>query len=390
VAPLALGAVLNPINSTMIATALVPIANSLQVSVGATGWLIVALYLISAVAQPSLGHLADRFGPRRVLLISLLFVAAAGVLGWLATTLTSLIVVRVILGIGTSGAYPAAMRIFRLRAAQLGSRPPRAAMGVLSLAALSTTAVGPFLGGILTGWFGWHSIFAINIPLAVLTAALVFLWTPRDEQTSLAAERQRLPLHNIPLLVTYLRAAAVSMIIMCVYYGFAQWLQSSVGLSSATAGLVTLPLSILAAASSFTGVRSKTLRTPFLMGICCALIGCVCLVFVDKTTPVWLLAVAIMFFGVPMGAFSTATQASIFIQSPAEAIGAAAGLQRTFQYIGASLGAALLAFMYGQHATDFGLHRLAVVLGACSAALLIATVFDRTIPRLAATPAVST
>jgi hypothetical protein len=36
----------------------------------------------------------------------------------------------------------------------------RVAMGVLSLAALSTTAVGPFLGGVLTGAFGWHSIFA--------------------------------------------------------------------------------------------------------------------------------------------------------------------------------------------------------------------------------------
>jgi hypothetical protein len=42
-----------------------------------------------------------------------------------------------------------------------------------------------------------------------------------------------------------------------------------------------------------------------------------------------------MFFGLPQGTFSTATQAAIYIQAPAEQIGAAAGLQLTAQYIGA-------------------------------------------------------
>jgi len=47
--------------------------------------------------------------------------------------------------------------------------------------------------------------------------------------------------HNRPLAMTYLRAAAISIIVFSVYYGFAQWLQSAVGYSSAGAGLVTLP-----------------------------------------------------------------------------------------------------------------------------------------------------
>ena len=116
VAPLALGAILNPINSTMISTALVPISSSLHTSVADTNWLIVGLYMTCAVAQPSMGRFADLFGPRRIFLISLAFVAAAGVFGWLASSLTALVVVRVLLGIGTSAAYPAAMRIFRLAA----------------------------------------------------------------------------------------------------------------------------------------------------------------------------------------------------------------------------------------------------------------------------------
>jgi MFS family permease len=65
VAPLALGSTLNPINSTMIATALVPIATSFHASVADAGWLIAGLYLASAIAQPTMGRLADLFGARR-------------------------------------------------------------------------------------------------------------------------------------------------------------------------------------------------------------------------------------------------------------------------------------------------------------------------------------
>src|SRR5262249_7656306 len=81
----------------------------------------------------------------------------------------------------------------------------------------------------------------------------------------------RMLARNRPLAVTYLRAGAVSMIVFTVYYGFAQWLQSAVGFSSAKAGFVTLPMSAVAAASSLTGVRTKGLRAPFLVSIGSAL-----------------------------------------------------------------------------------------------------------------------
>ena len=50
VTPLALGSTLNPINSTMISTALVPIANDYHASVAETGWLIAGLYLVNRPA----------------------------------------------------------------------------------------------------------------------------------------------------------------------------------------------------------------------------------------------------------------------------------------------------------------------------------------------------
>src|ERR1700722_16314332 len=144
----------------------------------------------------------------------------------------------------------------------------------------------------------------------------------------------------------------------CVFYGFAQWVESAVGLSTSMAVPVTLPMSIIGTISSLTGVHSNGLRAPFLVSIGAQLVGCIALYFVDSHTSIWLIAGAVMFFGIPTGTFSTASQTAIYILTPAEEIGAAAGLQRTAGYIGAIAAASLLAFVYGQHASDHGLHTL--------------------------------
>src|SRR5258708_23333120 len=145
----------------MISTALVAIAKDYHASVAQTGWLIAGLYLTSAIAQPTMGRLADLFGPRRVYVFSLCVVALAGIAGAMAPSLGTLIVVRVLLGIGTSGAYPSAMCIFRTQAERIGAAPPRLAMGFMSYAVTSTTTIWPVLGGVLTRYFGWHSSFPV-------------------------------------------------------------------------------------------------------------------------------------------------------------------------------------------------------------------------------------
>src|ERR1700761_1588394 len=87
VTPLGLGSTLNPVNSTMISTALVPIAGDFHATVAQSGWLIAGLYLASAVAQQTMGRLADLFGPRRVYLVALLLVAVSGLIGEFAPSL---------------------------------------------------------------------------------------------------------------------------------------------------------------------------------------------------------------------------------------------------------------------------------------------------------------
>lgn len=439
VAPLALGSTLNPINSTMIATALVPIATSLHVGAAEAGWLIAGLYLACSIAQPTLGRLADLFGPRRVFLSALAFVALAGVIGTLATSLAWLVVARVILGVGTSGAYPAAMRIFRMRADSIGARPPRIALSFLSLSAIGSMAVGPLLGGVLTGVFGWHAIFTVNVPLSLIAAILVVLWTPKDPPATIgvgAALREidvpgillfgatlfslmtflmraadpawwvlaisiafggalvlysrkhdcpffdvRMLARNVPLVVTYVRVVVISTTIYCVLYGFSQWLESAHGYSSAQAGLIMLPMALAAACASFVSGRTKGIFAPIVASLAIMVAACAALGAVTFVTSVWVITLAAVLFGFAQGAYSTTIQATVFIQAPASEIGTASGLQRTFLYLGAIFAASILGFIFGTRATNAGFFDVTIVMGTLAAALFIFTLFDRTLPR---------
>ena len=109
VTPLFMGSALNPINSSVIATALVSIAAAMHISVGRTSILISSLYLTSAIAQPAAGRLSEEFGPRRVFLAGIAVVLAGGLLGGLAQDMPTLIASRVLIGLGTSAGYPSAM-----------------------------------------------------------------------------------------------------------------------------------------------------------------------------------------------------------------------------------------------------------------------------------------
>jgi sugar phosphate permease len=61
--------------------------------------------------------------------------------------------------------------------------------------------------------------------------------------------------------------------------------------------------------------------------------------------------------------------------------GAAAGLLRTFMYLGAIASASLISLCYGRQATDGGLHRLALLLTVAGLGLLVATIADRRLAR---------
>ena len=141
VAPLVMGSALNPVDGSVIATALVPIATALHVPVGRTSILVSSLYLACAIAQPTAGKLAEEFGPRRVFLAGIVVVLLGGLVGGLGNSLAVLVVARVLISIGTSCGYPSAMVIIRRRSHQAGlTEPPGSVLGSLAIAGSATVA----------------------------------------------------------------------------------------------------------------------------------------------------------------------------------------------------------------------------------------------------------
>ncbi|HTU06951.1 MAG TPA: hypothetical protein VMG13_15465, partial [Trebonia sp.] len=99
------------------------------------------------------------------------------------------------------------------------------------------------------------------------------------------------------------------------------------------------------------------------------------------TSPVWLLVVVSVVFGVANGLNIVTNQAAMYAQAPPDATGTAAGLLRTFMYLGAIVSASLISLSYGRAATDAGLHRLGLLLAVAAVALLVATASDRGLSR---------
>ena len=446
VTPLLLGSALNPVNSSVIATALVPIATSLRVSVGRTAILVSVLYLATSIAQPTAGKLSEELGPRRVFLTGIVTVLAGGVVGGLAQNLAGLVVARVLIGVGTSAGYPSAMLLVRRRSDQAGlDEPPGSVLGALVVAGMVTAAIGLPIGGVLVQVWGWRTTFWINVPVTLITLAMAFAWIPRDPRaatrrtvrevsaridvagiaafgTTMAALlvfllslphpdlaalavavvastalvtwelRARRPFFDVRLLAanraltrTYLRFAVTLLCIYTVFYGVTQWMEASRGLSSMSAGLVLLPMSVLSGLIAQLVAQRNLLRTPLILAAACIVAGAAGTLLVTAHTPVaWIVAITLV-FGVTMGTGISANQTALYAQVPAADIGTASGLLRSFGYIGSIASSAIIAIVFRTHVSDHGLHVLAIIMIAVGAVALLLTLADRQLMSSAST-----
>ena len=189
-APLLLASSLNPINSSMLATGLTDIASEFEVTPGAAASLVSVLYLCSAVAQPAVGRLGTVFGQRRVFLVGLAVVMLGGLVGTLAPSFAWLLASRALIGVGTSAAFPTSMALVRVRADRAGIGAPTRVIGLLAIAAQVSLVVGLPLGGLLTSLLGWRSLFAVNVPLALVGFVAVALWIERDRPVERRTTRE--------------------------------------------------------------------------------------------------------------------------------------------------------------------------------------------------------
>lgn len=397
IAGLSVGTALNPLNSSMIAVALVVLRADFGLDVAAVTWIITSFYLASAAGQPVMGRLADRFGPRRMFLLGMTLVTVTCALAPLAPNFALLCVARAVMALGTAAAYPSAV-VMVGEIAQRAGVDSAPALGRIQMMNTSAAAVGPVLGGLLVSFVGWEGLFLVNVPLAFTALLIVRSAAPADS----AAERGSLPEllrdsdipgiltfttalllimmaalnaapgyrwwmlaagtvvavlfawrelrfrrpfldlrllgRNRPLMLLYLLFVLFSSVYYFVFFGLPQLLQEAGGYDPAVVGLLMLPLAAASVIATPVAVRAMGrfgVRRVLIAGVCLLTVvaGSMWLLAGNLAAPLVVVLTALM--GVPYGTVGIASNQGMFRSIEREQRGVAAGIYQTCRYVGA-------------------------------------------------------
>jgi EmrB/QacA subfamily drug resistance transporter len=149
----------------VINSALPRVAGDLHGSISGVTWIIDAYTLALAATVLTTGSLADRFGRRRTFVLGLAVFTISSVVCALSTSIEQLDAARAVQGIGAAAMFSTSLAL-------LATAYPDWAARAKALAAYGATigasfAVGPLVGGAMTSWFGWRSVFWLNVPVGV-------------------------------------------------------------------------------------------------------------------------------------------------------------------------------------------------------------------------------
>ncbi|REE04719.1 MDR family MFS transporter [Citricoccus muralis] len=177
---LMLAMLLASLNQTVFSTALPTIVGELN-GVSSMVWVITAFILATTIAMPIYGKLGDQIGRKPLLIFAISVFMAGSVVGGLAPDMGTLIVARVIQGLGGGGLMILSQAAI---ADVVPARERGKYMGIMGGVFALSSVIGPLLGGWFTDGPGWRWAFWINLPIGVvaLLAAIVFLKLPRNTQ----------------------------------------------------------------------------------------------------------------------------------------------------------------------------------------------------------------
>ena len=159
------------LDMTIANVALPHMQSSLDASQDTISWVLTSFIVASAVAIPSAGWIASKFGTRRPFLIATTAFIVASMLCGVATSLGEMVAFRILQGFGAAFIAPLAQAIL------LDITEPAKhtrALSIWGMTAMLGPIAGPTLGGWLTDNFTWRWVFYINAPIGI--PALIILW----------------------------------------------------------------------------------------------------------------------------------------------------------------------------------------------------------------------
>lgn len=393
---------LDLINMFISGVALPAMSADLHASVAQLAWVSNGYIIGLTLVVPLSRWLTHRFGARRLFLLSLSLFALATLAVSHAQSLTSLVSWRVIQGAGGGLLIPVGQALTW----QLYAPAERTRISTLvMMVALLAPATSPALGGVLVEHSGWHAVFLVSLPMAIIALVCAFIWL-RDAPTSspssaldalsvltsaggllclllsltalsepdkmiaglfwllpalllLAAFISRSRRHPAPLLALHLVHMPLLRFSMLVYLctpGFfigvnmiaVFWLQQMAGLSAAANGALMLAWSVAAFIAIHTSGRWFNRVGPKPMIICgclCQAAGILWLIDVNSSTLHLVLYCAYALMGFGGSLCSSSAQNSAMLEIDAAEMADASALWNINRQLSFCLGVALLSLL---------------------------------------------
>lgn len=385
------GAILVPLNTSMVSVGLAPIMSDFQVSISATTWLVLLYLVVITSMQPTAGKLGDRYGHRKVFLLALVLFGLASLGAALATSFPALVLFRVLQGLTSSALGPNAAALIRLA---YPIEEQGKAMGLYVGAFSMGLTIGPVISGLLVGTLGWRGIFWINVPavagalwlgsrvlphsapgartpfdwsgtslftiliggvvvalnlwkggtlpfpvwivlpVAVALSLLLYQLEERAPDPLIRFSLFRLPGFGASNAAIFLLHSMVYVMLVAVPL----YMQEGRGLHPAMSGLLMAVFSLMqVVVAPVAGKLSDRFGRgiPVVVGGLLYLITA--LVFattLSETTPVWLLAVSLTIAGIGTGLTAAPVQATALAACPPEDVGVGSGVWYSARYLG--------------------------------------------------------
>lgn len=162
---------LTPFMGSSVNVALPTIAYELSANAIMLSWVTASFLLVSAMFAVPFGRIADIYGMKRIFTIGMIIFTIASFLASLSPSVEFLTFARIIQGFGSAMIFVTGLAIIT------SVFPPQErgkAIGINVTAVYIGLVMGPVLGGLLTQYIGWRSIFYLIAPLGLLVIALIF------------------------------------------------------------------------------------------------------------------------------------------------------------------------------------------------------------------------
>lgn len=178
-----LATIMQVLDTTIANVALPHMRGGLSASLDQVAWVLTSYIVASAVMTLPVGYLAQRFGRRRVMLFSVVGFSVASMLCGQATSITEMIVWRIVQGTFGAAVVPLSQAIL------LDSFPREkhaTAMSWWGMGVMVGPVLGPTVGGWLTEYYNWRWVFYINLPVGIVSFLGIYWFLP---ETSRKQER---------------------------------------------------------------------------------------------------------------------------------------------------------------------------------------------------------